>query len=147
VLSLGRALNEELRLSGSRTITVAAVLPWASDTPLWEHAANYRGGTPRMAAMEEPQPVVDAIVWVALHPWEEFPVGWKAKGAYLAHHLFPDLTERLAANIAHRWQIETAPPAPPTSGTLYEPMASGGAVEGGVRQRMQAEEARRKGHG
>jgi short-subunit dehydrogenase len=146
VLSLGRALNEEIRLSGSTTITVATVMPWAADTPLWEHAANYSGGAPRMAAMDDPQKVVDAIVWVSLHPREEFPVGWKAKGTYLSHRLFPDLTERLAANIAHRWQIETAPPAPPTTGTLYEPMLSGRTVEGGARKRMQEEDARRRGN-
>jgi short-subunit dehydrogenase len=141
VLSLGRALNEEIRLSGSKTITVATVMPWAVDTPFWEHAANYSGGKPRMAAMDDPQKVVDAIMWVSLHPREEFPVGWKAKGAYYSHHLFPDVTERLAANLAHRWQIQTAPPAPPTTGALYVPMPTGRIVEGGVRKRMQEEEA------
>lgn len=141
MLSLERALNEEIRLSGNQTITVATVLPWAADTPFFAHAANYSGGTPSMVAMDDPQKVVDAIVWISLHPREEFPVGWKAKGVYLSHNLFPNLTERLAANIAQRWQIETAPPAPPTTGTLYEPMASGRTVEGGVKKRMQEEEA------
>lgn len=41
VLSLSRALNEELRLSGINTIKVATILPWATDTPFFEHAANY----------------------------------------------------------------------------------------------------------
>jgi hypothetical protein len=61
----------------------------------------------------------------------------------MAHHVFPDLTEHVSTDIAHRWQIETAPPAPPTSGTLHEPMPSGRNVEGGVRQRMREEEAAR----
>ena len=32
-LSLGRSLNEELRLSGAQGIKVSTVLPWATDTP------------------------------------------------------------------------------------------------------------------
>lgn len=47
VLSLGRALNEEIRSSGmKKTIAVSTVMPWAADTPWWQHAANYSGGTP-----------------------------------------------------------------------------------------------------
>lgn len=144
VLSLGRALNEEIRLSGINTIEVATVMPWAIDTPWWEHAANYSSGTPRMAAMDDPQLVVDAIVWVSLHPQEELAVGWKGKASYASHHLLPDLTERISANTAHRWQIETAPPAPATTGTLHTPMESGREVSGGVRQRMQQEDAARE---
>ena len=144
VLSLGRVLNEEIRLSGVKTIKVATVMPWAADTPWWPHAANYSGGTPRMAAMDDPQKVVNAIVWVSLHPREELSVGWKAKASYVSHRIFPDLTERISANIAHKWQIETAPPAPPTAGTLHEPMQSGRTVDGGVRERMKKEDAARK---
>jgi short-subunit dehydrogenase len=144
VLSLGRVLNEEIRLSGLKGIRVATVMPWAADTPWWPHAANYSGGTPRMAAMDGPEKVVNAIVWVSLHPREELSVGWKAKASYASHQIFPDLTERMSANIAHKYQIETAPPAPPTSGTLHEPMQSGQGVEGGVRKRMKEEDAAKK---
>ena len=144
VLSLGRSLNEEIRLNGPRTIRVATVMPWAADTPWWPHAANYSGGTPRMAAMDDPQMVVEAIVWVSLHPREELPVGWKAQGAYTSHHIMPDLTERISANIIHKKQIETAPPAPPTSGTLHQPMQAGRGVDGGVRERMRREDEARK---
>lgn len=46
VLSLGRVLNEELRLADlSDTIKVSTIMPWALDTPWWDHAANYSGGT------------------------------------------------------------------------------------------------------
>lgn len=144
VLSLGRALNEEMRLAGIKTIAVATVMPWAADTPLFTHAANYSGHTPRMVALDDPQKAVDAIVHVSLHPREEFSVGWKAWGASLVHRLFPDLTERIAADIAHRAQIESAPPAPPTAGNLHVPMPEGTAVDGGVRQRMEEEDAATK---
>jgi short-subunit dehydrogenase len=147
VLSLSRSLNEELRLNGSGHIRVSTIMPWAADTPWWRHAANYSGGTPRMAAMDDPAKVVEAIIWVSLHPREELPVGWKARASDLSHHVAPDLTERLSANIAHRYQIDTAPPAPPTTGAIYAPIEAGRGVEDGVRQRMKAEDAARENGG
>ncbi len=144
VRSLGQALNQELRLNGMKWIKVATVMPWAADTPWWEHAANYSGGTPRMAAMDAPQKVVDAIVWVSLHPVQELPVGWKAEALYASHHIAPHLTERISGDIANEYQIKTAPPAPPTSGTLFVPMQAGTTVEGGVRERMREEDRQRR---
>jgi short-subunit dehydrogenase len=144
VLSLGRALNQELRLSGAKRIKVTTVMPFATDTPWWSHAANYSGGTPRMAAMDDPKKVVKTIVTACLRPKPEYVVGWKAKAAFTAHKSFPDTTERAAADIIHKWQFDTAPAAPATSGTLFEPMPSGTEVEGGVRERMQKENAQRK---
>lgn len=141
VLSLGRSLNEEIRLGGINTIAVSTVLPFAADTPFFTHAANYSGGTPQMIALDEPQKVVDAIIWVALHPREELPVGWKASGMYASHQLFPDLTERMSASIYHRIQMENVPPAPPTSGNLHKPVEAGRGVAGGLRQRMEQERA------
>jgi short-subunit dehydrogenase len=144
VLSLSRSLNEELRLNGSPQIRVSTIMPWAADTPWWRHAANYSGGTPRMAAMDDPSKVVEAIIWVSLHPREELPVGWKARASDLSHHVAPDLTERLSANIAHKYQIKTAPPAPPTAGSIHAPMEAGRGVDDRVRARMKAEDAARK---
>lgn len=141
VLNLGRALNEELRLSGQRGISVVTVMPWATDTPFFEHAANYTGRTARIPAMDDPWKVVDIIVRATLYPREEVPTGWKARGAYWSHRIAPDLTEHISANIAHKAQFESAPPAPNTDGTLFQPMQSGQGVDGGVRQRMHREEA------
>jgi short-subunit dehydrogenase len=140
--SLGAALNEELRLSGLKDIHVATVMPWAVDTPVWEHAANYSGSRPRMVAMDDAQKVVDAIVWTALHPRATRPVGWKARGAATAARFFPGIATRMASNIVEG-QLEIAPPAPATSGTLHEPMESGRTVAGGVRERMEREDAAR----
>ncbi|TLX55735.1 short-chain dehydrogenase [Stutzerimonas nosocomialis] len=144
VMNLGVALAEEIRLSGSDTISVATVMPWAIDTPFWEHAANYTGGTARMASMDGPEQVVEAIAWVSVHPRKRLPVGWKARGAVVSHSLMPGLSERISANIAHRWQIENAPPAPATTGALYQPMPSTSGVDGGARQRIEREEAARR---
>lgn len=146
VLGLGRALNEELRLAGLRgPIEVATVMPWATDTPFFDHAANYTGRTARMPAMDDAGKVVDYIVFTSLYPREEVPTGWKARGAIWSHHIAPDLTERISADIAHTSQMENAPPTlPPTSGSLHQPMPSGTGVDGGVRVRMEREDAARK---
>jgi short-subunit dehydrogenase len=144
ILALDRSLNEELRLSGLTQVKVATVMPWAVDTPFWTHAGNYSGGTPRMALMDDPGIVVNAILRASLYPREEAPVGWKAVGANWAHHLAPDLTERMAADVVQHYQIDTAPPTPNTAGSLYEPMQEGRGVDGGARARMSAEDAARK---
>lgn len=146
ILGLGRALNEELRLNGlSRTVKVATVMPAAVDTPWWPHAANYTGHAPRMTPMDDPAKVVDTIMRAAAHPKEEMPAGGNAQAAYIAHRILPDLTESIAADIAHREQFVKAPPTAPTSGTLHRPMLSGQEVEGGVRARMKLEDAQRRG--
>jgi short-subunit dehydrogenase len=145
VLGLGAALNQELRLGGTQAIRVSSVLPWAVDTPYWQHTANYSGGTPRMYLMDGPEEVVDAIVWASIHPTKEYAVGWKAKGAVLGDRIWPGLAERIAGDVVHRAQVETAPPAPPTAGAVHEPMRPGGTtVEGGARARMAREDRQRR---
>lgn len=142
VLSLSRSLNQELRLAGDDEIKVGTIMPWAVDTPWWAHAANYSGHAPRMAMMDDPQIVVDAIVEACLDPKEEQPVGWKAKASDLSHHIFPDQTERLSANVA-KSESEKATPQAPSKGSLYEPTADGLKVEGGMRERMRMEDEAR----
>jgi len=147
ILALDRALNQEIRHAGrGKTIKVATVMPWAVDTPLWGHAANYAGKAPRMVMLDGPEKVVNALLWTSLYPQEELPVGWKAHGAVTAHWLLPDLTERIAANI-QRAEFEKAAPVPVTKGNLYQPMETGRGVDGGVRARIKAEDAAREGTG
>ncbi len=144
IRNFGQALGQELRLNGFNNIKVVTIEPWAADTPFWGHAANYSGGTARMAAMDGPDKVVNAMIRSSLRPRKELPVGWKARGTWISHHIFPHLTERLSANIAHKAQIKNAPPAPPTSGSLFEPVVKGRGVDDGVRKRMKAERKQRK---
>ena len=144
VRNFDQALRHELRLQGFKDIEVVTIEPWAVDTPFWGHAANYSGGTPRMAAMDPPSKVVNAMVRTSVRPRAEMPVGWKAKGAVFSHRVAPRFTDRVSANIAHRYQIKTAPPAPPTSGSVQQPMPTGRGVDDGVRARMKAEKKQRK---
>jgi short-subunit dehydrogenase len=144
IVGLGVALNQELRFAGTPRIKVATVLPWAADTPYFTHTANYSGGTPRMVLFDDPNRVADAIVWMALHPRREMAVGFKARAAIAGHQLLPALGDNIAGNILHRVQVETAPPARPTSGSLYRPMAEGTGVRGDVVERMKREDAARR---
>lgn len=140
VLSLSRSLNKELELvDQDDAIKVATIMPWAVDTPWWTHAANYTGHQPRMAAMDDPGMVIDAIVRACTHPSEEIPVGPRARASDISHHLFPDLTERFSAKVAAR-EAGKAWPLAPTSGSLYEPMPEGRGIEGGIRERMKRED-------
>jgi short-subunit dehydrogenase len=141
VLSLSRSLNEELRLVGDDdTIKVGTIMPWAVDTPWWTHAANYSGRTARMAAMDDPALVVDAIVAACTDPKEEQPVGGKARAADVSHHLLPGLTERLSAKIADA-ESKSGARLPATAGSLYEPMPEGTTVDGAIRARMKREDS------
>ncbi|RST29415.1 SDR family NAD(P)-dependent oxidoreductase [Sphingomonas ginkgonis] len=143
VLSLGRAINQELRQAGKGgTIRVATVMPYAADTPFFDHAANYSGHTGRMILMDHPSKIVDALMWVSLHPREELPVGWKAQAATSAHGFLPDLTEHVAADIQLR-EMRKGAALPATTGAVHAPMAAGRTEEGGVKCRAQAEDAAR----
>jgi len=144
IRNFDQALHHELRLQGYKNIEVVTIEPWAVDTPFWGHAANYSGGTPRMAAMDPPSKVVNAMVRASVRPRQELPVGWKAKGAVFSHRVAPRLTERVSANIDHHYQLETAPPAAATPGSLYQPVATGRGIDDGVRKRMKEEKRQRK---
>jgi len=142
VLSLSRSLNEDLKLAGHDAIKVGTIMPWAVDTPWWTHAANYSGHAPRMAAMDDPQIVIDAIVAACTDPREEQPVGPKAHASNLSHHIFPDLTERLSAKIAQS-EVAKASPMAATSGSIHVSQADGLIIDGGIRERMKREDAAR----
>jgi short-subunit dehydrogenase len=144
VRSLGQAINQELRLGGYKEIKVVTIMPWAVDTPFWRHSANYSNGTPRMAAMDPPKKVVNAMLRSSLRPRKQLPVGWKARSAYVFHRLFPNVTEKVSGNMVDRYQIETAPPTENTTGSLYQPVQEGTGVDDGVRARIKRENKMRK---
>lgn len=141
VLSLSRSLNEELSLAGlDKQIKIGTILPWAVDTPWWIHAANYTGHAPRMAAMDDPEKVIQAIVNACLEPKEKQPVGSKAYSSNLSHQLFPGFTEHLSAKIADK-EVSKGGAFPHTSGAIYKPLAEGTSVSGGVKKRMEKEDS------
>lgn len=145
VRSLGLALNQELRLNHYKDIKVVTIEPWAVDTPLWRHVANYSGVEPKMPLMDEPDKVVNAVLRKSIRPAKIVPVGWKAKGSSFFANVFPRFSEWLAGNISHKYQIETGPEVPDTQGSLYQPIPEGRGVDDGANERMK--ENRKKGKG
>jgi short-subunit dehydrogenase len=136
VRTLGLALSQELRLNGYKQIKVVTIEPWAVDTPLWKHVANYSGVEPKMALMDEPVKVVNAVLRKSLRPKKIVPVGWKAKGSSFIANVFPRFTEWFSGNISHKYQMEMGPAAPNTQGSLYQPMPEGRGVDDGADERM-----------
>jgi len=136
VRSLGLALSQELRLNGYDNIKVVTIEPWAIDTPLWRHAANYSGVEPKMALMDEPEKVVNAVLRKSLRPSKIVPVGWKAKGSSLFANVFPRFSEWFGGNLSHKYQIEMGPAAPDTSGSIYQPVPQGRGIDDGADERM-----------
>jgi len=137
IRNFGNALNQELRLAGyKRKIWVVTIMPWATDTPFWNHASNHSGHPGRMAALDMPGKVVNAMVWGSLHRKREIATGWKAKGAKTSHAIAPRLTEKVSANIMHKWQIKNGPPLAPTSGAVHQPMETGRRVDDSVKVKI-----------
>ncbi len=137
VRNFSQALNQELRLAGYKgKIWVVVIMPWATDTPFWNHASNHSGHPGRMAAIDGPGKVVNAMVWGSLHRKKEIATGWKAKGAKTSHKIAPRLTEAVSANIMHKWQIKNGPPLAPTSGAVHQPMEEGRRVDDSVKVKI-----------
>ncbi len=107
ILALDGAIFEELRIAGNPNIRIASVLPWAIDTPFWNHMANYTGGATRFSTMEGPWPAADAIVWMTIHPQKEIAVGWRAGFGVVGAQLFPGLAAHVAADLEQRRNTTT----------------------------------------
>ena len=138
ITGFSSALNEEMKLEGFSDIHVCTVLPWATDTPWFEHTGNYTGHAAEMKPMDDPELVIDAIIGAIDRPQETVAVGAKTKATVVSSHVMPGTTENVNAKFVQQ-VIEDAPPAAPTSGSLHEPMQSGTEVDGGVRERMKRE--------
>lgn len=130
IRNLDLALGQELRLAGLSRIKVVTIEPWAVATPFWAHAADYTGKAPCMGTMDEPGKVVDAIIWSSLYPQPDLPVGWKAQAAWFGAHVSPWLTDRIAAAVIQRYQINDSRPMANTDGNLFAPVAAGRGTEG-----------------
>lgn len=136
VRSLGLALSQELRLNGYNNIKIVTIEPWAVDTPLWRHAANYSGVEPKMALMDEPDKIVNAVLRKSLRPQKIVPVGWKAKGSSFMANVFPRFSEWFGGKLFHKYQMEMGPAVPDTQGSIYQPMSEGHGIDDGTDERM-----------
>lgn len=136
IRSLDLALSQELRLNGYDKIKVVTIEPWAVDTPIWRHAANYTGVEPKMAMMDEPQKIVNAVLRKSLRPKKIVPVGWKAQVSSFSANVFPRVSERMGGNLAEKYMIKTGPETPHTQGSIYKPIPEGRGIDDGAKKRM-----------
>jgi short-subunit dehydrogenase len=125
------ALREELL--DRPNVQVCAVLPSSTDTPLWQHAANYTGHKIRaFHPVYDPDVVARAMVSVAERPRREVVAGVMGKIMVAQHRFLPDLTERLMA-WATRLVVFSKDPAPRDLGALYAPLPDRLRARGGWR--------------
>jgi short-subunit dehydrogenase len=137
VIGLGASINQELRASGDRNIHVSTINPFSSDTPWFDHAANYSGRKARMILLDPPEKTIRAVVAATLNPRQEVNVGYKSKLSDVSHRFARRLTEGSTAAVVHKVAIQDAPPMEQrTAGSLYEPMQGGQEVDGDVRRRL-----------
>lgn len=144
VLNMSMAIDQELRMEGLNRIKVVVIEPWGADTPFFQHAANYSGGTPRVPTLDPPGKVVNATIRKSIRPKREVAIGGKAWLGRTTHRLFPRLSENLSARVMRRYQFTTAPAAPHTAGAVHQPIAEGREVSGGNKARIKAENRRRR---
>jgi len=140
VLGLCASLRQELRAHGEHGIRICAVLPMATDTSFYDHAANYTGHALRPYPVTEAVRVVRTIVDTVINPRDEVTVGAPATAAVIAQQLAPRLTEGVTSVMMRELQMTQAPEAPHTAGNLHVPLEVGTGVEGSLRARMAAED-------
>jgi hypothetical protein len=128
VAGFTEALRDELAARSG--IEVCGVYPGYVDTPTDIHSASHTGRTLRpVPPVLAPEEVAEGIVDLALHPRRALHFGLQHALA-LPYTLAPEMTGRIAGPLWERFLLRSGPPAPPTDGTLSEPMAEGTGLHG-----------------
>ena len=123
-------------MDGFDDIHVCSVDPWITDTPWTQHASNYSGHQIIVGPADDPQKVVDAITGLIDHPQKSVEISSKSKGIAAAGSLLPKTTKGLTGRSLLK-MIKDAPPAPSTSGSLYDSGPEGTSVSGNLRERLE----------
>jgi short-subunit dehydrogenase len=129
----GLALNLQRAVAGHRRIKVGLVLPGPVDTPFFRRSANHSGHRLRaIPPSYAPERLAAKILAVARRPRRQATAGVVSHLGLAAYRIAPAATE----NVVGWWgaRFVTGPAvAPPGSGSLFEPLASG-EVHGGHRR-------------
>lgn len=128
VRALSRSLRQELRGTG---IQVCTVMPPSTDTPLFDHAANFAGKKLKpMEPVVSVERVADAIISCIRRPRAEVVVGVSPKTFLVMNMFAPRLLELMMARSTEARHF-TDQDQEPTEGNLFEPMEKGEGTEGG----------------
>jgi NAD(P)-dependent dehydrogenase (short-subunit alcohol dehydrogenase family) len=127
-----QGLAETLRttVADDRHIYICTLLPYAADTPHFEHGANRVGLDARaMPPMQTPEGVARALVSLAEHPRRELYVPRSARLGVALHGLFPELGDRILLHVTREWHFGYQS-QPATAGNLYSPADDSQQVRG-----------------
>lgn len=132
VASLGVSLRQELEENKVKNIRVCTLFPMATDTPFFEHAANYTGHeSVPIPPLYDPEKVIDALFHLAEKPEDEVVIGAMGKTMAAAHNLMPGVMEKMMGMETHIEQIKKAPASEKTPGSVVQPSPKGTGVRGG----------------
>ncbi len=132
VVGLDDALQQEIEQAGHEGIHVCTVLPTAHDTPFFDHAANYTGHAVQAPKpLHEPRDVIETIVRLVRDPRNSEIVGADGVVKVFLRSVAPALAKKLGARQMHKTQMENAPPAEDSTGSLRSPVVGGTDVSGG----------------
>jgi short-subunit dehydrogenase len=132
VVGLSAALRQELKENKEEGIRVCTVMPMATDTPFFDHAANYTGREVEpIPPLYDPQEVVDTLVRMATKPEDEVVVGGVGKMMVASHNVMPGPVEAMMGKETQTVQMVKADPAPDTQGSVHAPTEQGTEVSGG----------------
>jgi short-subunit dehydrogenase len=122
VVGLSDALRQELKEGKVEGIRVCTVMPMAHATDFFEHAGNYTGHKAEpIPPTYDPGVTIDALVELVAEPEDEVITGRQGPVFEFLHRLMPNAIERMMAKNTEMTQLEGAPPAPVTSGTVHRP--------------------------
>jgi NAD(P)-dependent dehydrogenase (short-subunit alcohol dehydrogenase family) len=127
-----QGLAETLRtaLAEEPGIHVCTLLPYAINTPHFEHGADRVGLDARaMPPMQEPEAVAKALVSLAEHPRRELYVPRIAALGVALHGAFPRFGDRLVLEMTREWHFGHEP-QPVDSGNLFSPPGAPEQVRG-----------------
>jgi NAD(P)-dependent dehydrogenase (short-subunit alcohol dehydrogenase family) len=127
-----QGLAETLRttVADERDIHICTLLPYAVDTPHFEHGANRVGLDARaMPPMQAPEEVARALVSLAEHPRRELYAPRSARFGVALHGVFPRLADRILLHVTREWHFGHQS-QPTTSGNLYSPEEVSAEIRG-----------------
>lgn len=133
VVGLAESIRQELKDDGLDAIHVCTLMPPATDTPFYVHAANYVGKVPR-----PPPPVYDvdtlakAVVGLVESPEDEVAVGAAGKLMRVAHAVAPGIYDAVTGPYSKSMFLDEG--APLSSGNVFQPIHEGRAAEGGWKE-------------
>lgn len=141
IVGLSDAIRGEVRHDPD--IHVCTVLPVATDTPLFQHGANYLGREAQPPTrVYSPHRVARTIVSLARHPRREVCIGSVGNLFCVLQRLAPAIAERSMASLIERKHFRRKATGP-HAGNLGESTRDPYAVTGGWQNRASAERSGR----